>query len=113
MSSTVSSATGLPSSNAERAEHRRGLYLGMAIAMLAIVLIGFSPTFFLFWLFDAPVRPYPFSHGIILTAWYVLFLVQAWLAFRGRVRSHRQLGLIAATIGYVAMLTAAFATLNS
>jgi hypothetical protein len=43
----------------------------------------------------------------------VLFLVQASLAHAGRIRRHRELGVIAATVGVGALLTAAFATWNS
>jgi hypothetical protein len=68
-------------------------YFGMAIAFLAVALIGFSTTFFIpLWRgsFHAPLLVH--AHGAILFAWLLLFITQAWL-IRGReVRLHRRLG---------------------
>ncbi len=77
---------------------RRGrtrLYRTAALLALAIVLVGFSRTFFLKFVFEAPP---PLSlltvvHGTIMTAWFVLFIVQTQLVAAGRVRLHRQLGI--------------------
>lgn len=94
-----------------RVRARDGLYLGMSILLLLIVLVGFAPTFFMRILFDPPpISPYVHMHGALMTAWFVLFVVQTSLAYGGRVRSHRELGVVTATIGFVAMLTATVAT---
>jgi uncharacterized membrane protein YozB (DUF420 family) len=77
---------------------RRGrtrLYRTAALLALAIVLVGFSRTFFLKFLFGAPP---PLSlltavHGTIMTAWFVLFIVQTQLVAAGNVRLHRRLGV--------------------
>ncbi|HEU4993153.1 MAG TPA: hypothetical protein VFT52_11805 [Luteimonas sp.] len=77
---------------------RRGrtrLYRTAALLALAIVLVGFSRTFFLKFLFGAPP---PLSlltavHGTIMTTWFVLFIVQTQLVVAGNVRLHRKLGV--------------------
>jgi len=113
MNDSITAETSVPSSLASKARERNGLYLALGILLLVLVFVGFSPTFFLRRAFDGPVRsPYVFMHGVFMTAWYVLFVVQAALIYASRVRIHRELGVIAATIGYVAMLTAMFATWN-
>lgn len=76
---------------------RRGrtrLYRMAALLALAIVLIGFSRTFFLKFLFEAPppLSMLTIAHGSIMTAWFVLFIVQAQLVAAGNVRLHRRLG---------------------
>lgn len=90
------------------------LYPIMAVVLMLIMLVGFAPTFFLWPLFGTgPRSPYVYLHGGLMTSWFVLFFVQASLAYAGNVGAHRKLGPIAATIGYIAVLTAIVATLYS
>jgi hypothetical protein len=77
---------------------RRGrtrLYRTAALLALAIVFAGFARTFFLKFLFQAPppLSMLTIAHGSIMTAWFVLFIVQTQLVAAGRVRLHRQLGI--------------------
>jgi hypothetical protein len=77
---------------------RRGrtrLYRAAALLALAIVLVGFSRTFFLKFLFEAPppLSLLTIAHGSIMTAWFVLFIVQTQLVAAGNVRLHRRLGV--------------------
>jgi hypothetical protein len=77
---------------------RRGrsrLYRVAAILALAIVFAGFARTFFLKFLFHAPppLSMLMIAHGIVMTSWFVLFIVQAQLVATGRLRLHRRLGI--------------------
>jgi hypothetical protein len=77
---------------------RRGrsrLYRVAAILALAIVFAGFARTFFLKFLFHAPppLSMLTIAHGIVMTSWFALFIVQAQLVASGRVRLHRRLGI--------------------
>ncbi len=76
---------------------RRGrtrLYRTAALLALAIVLVGFARTFFLKPFFQAPpLSLLTFAHGLIMTAWFVLFIVQTQLVAAGNVRLHRRLGV--------------------
>jgi len=78
-------------------EHR--FFLSSCIAVLAIVFVGFARTYFLKLLFDAPVlTPLVHLHGALMSAWFVLFLVQAYLVASHRVRWHRRLGVFGAIL---------------
>jgi hypothetical protein len=67
--------------------------------LLLIVLLAFTPTFFLRSVIsqppvlDMPSLPLPFVvHGIILIGWYVLLAVQPALVRTGNMALHRRLG---------------------
>ena len=56
----------------------RRLYLAAAILFPLIVLVGFGRTYYLKGLFDTPPLPSGLVHlhGLVMTAWVVLFVVQ-------------------------------------
>ena len=98
----------------------RRFYLGMAVAMLATVFIGFARTFYLqAWFPEAaglrPPEPFFFRvHGTIFTAWMLLTVVQPSLVASRRVSLHRSLGwagagfaVVVTIVGVVAALKAA------
>jgi hypothetical protein len=95
--------------------HDRRLYKFAAIAIPLIVLAGFARTYYLKPFFDAPDIPGRFVHlhGIIMTAWVVLFIVQVSLVAKRRTRVHQRLGILggvlAALVFIVGTLTALFA----
>jgi len=68
----------------------------MAIAACAIIILGFTPSFYLKPLIQAPP---PLSllttvHGVVFTLWMALFITQAFLIHTGRPAVHRQLGMM-------------------
>src|SRR3989442_12599179 len=70
-----------------RASAERRFFTGMALAILATVIVGFSRSFFLRPLF--PELPSPsemifYVHGVVFAAWIVLLVVQASLVAGGR-----------------------------
>lgn len=73
-------------------------------ALLGIVLAGFSPSFYLRPAFhhSAPLPPFLYLHGAVLTVWFSLTVVQGWLIRTKRLRLHRQVGYVAA--GYAAIV---------
>jgi hypothetical protein len=78
----------------------------MSVVLLLIVLTGFSRTLYLRSFFDVPrisVRAY--GHGIILTAWFVWFVVQTSLVSAGRPDLHRSLGIIGASLAAAVIIT--------
>jgi len=78
----------------------------MAALLLVINLVGFSPTYFLRIWFHAPALPlHVHLHGALFTSWFVLFLIQASLVPRGRLRLHRRLG--AAGVALAALIVPA------
>ena len=94
--------------------HRRSnFFLYMSYALLAIVLVGFSPTFYLRALFDVPaIPPYVYAHGVAMTAWFIWLCVQTTAVFSGRVALHRTLGIIGMTLGVLVVISGAITALN-
>jgi hypothetical protein len=85
----------------ERALAERRFYTGMAIAILITVFVGFSRSFFLRPLF--PETPSPseaifYVHGVVFSAWIVLFVVQTSLITGGRTELHRKIGPFGAVL---------------
>jgi hypothetical protein len=76
-------------------------YSGLAIVMALITFIGFAPTFYLRSAFGAPVSvtglvtitPVVLAHGVLFTAWVLLFVVQTRLIASRNVTLHRRLGV--------------------
>lgn len=76
----------------------RRFYTGMALAMIALVLIGFGPSFYFRGLVHFP-RPNPsltplvLLHGIVFSLWMLLFAAQASLVGLNRRDLHMRLGV--------------------
>jgi hypothetical protein len=97
--------------HAERASSPRRrnasrLYTWGAVAALLIIFAGFARTFFLRSLFGGPpLSPLLFWHGLVMTSWLVIFIVQALLVDTGHVRLHRRLGVLGAVIALAVLYT--------
>jgi hypothetical protein len=107
---TMASATPLEIPNA-RPAGEPSLYMGAALAAIAIAFAGFAPTYYLKGVLDGPeLSTLKHVHGIVMTAWLALFLVQARLVATGKVAMHRRLGVagivLAALVVGVTMATA-------
>ena len=93
----------------------RRLYILAAILTPLIVLAGFARTYYLKPFFDAPDLSgrIVHLHGIVMTAWVVLFVVQISLVATRRTRIHQRLGILgaglAALVVIVGVLTALYA----
>jgi len=89
----------------------------MAIVLALTVLIGFSPTFYLkafgtgpmLTIVGLPFTPLVHLHGILFTAWVVLFIAQTALVANHRVAVHRRLGIAGGLLA-AAMVIAGTAT---
>ncbi len=69
---------------------------GAAVAAL-VALVGFSRTFYLKAFFGTPgLSGLLLLHGLVMTAWVALYLVQTWLVASHRIQLHRRLGLFGA-----------------
>jgi hypothetical protein len=81
------------------------LYTGAAVLALGVVFAGFSRTFFLKRVFGTPELPWlPIVHGIVMTLWFSLFLVQARLVATGRSAVHRRLGVLGAFLALAVVI---------
>jgi hypothetical protein len=89
------STTAISLPNAERQFYSR-----MAIFMIAIVFIGFAPSFYLHGLVTVPrpkpiLSPFVIFHGVVFTLWMLIFLTQTRLVAAGRRDLHMKLGIAA------------------
>lgn len=72
----------------------RIFYTAMSVAILITVFAGFSRTFFLRSYFQTqPLQALLVAHGIIFSAWILLFLTQTTLIAARRTRIHMRLGI--------------------
>ena len=96
----------------------RRLYILAAILTPLIVLLGFARTYYLKPFFNTPDIPgrIVHLHGIVMTAWIVLFVVQISLVATRRTKVHQRLGVLgaclAALVVIVGVLTALYAAVR-
>ena len=83
--------------------HRSGkdrrFYTWVAIAIPLIILAGFARTYYLKGLFNGPALPgLVHLHGLVMTSWILLFIVQVRLVATRRLNVHRRLGIFGAVL---------------
>lgn len=75
----------------------RMYYSSGAILALLVVFAGFAKTYYLKGAFGTPeIRPLVHLHGLVMTLWFALFLVQTWLVASKRIKLHMSLGAFGA-----------------
>ena len=84
---------------APRLAAERRFFFWMAAAILATIFAGFAPSFYLRGLVPsyAPYLPMTWLvlfHGLLFSAWTILFMVQVGLVSAGRADLHRRLGML-------------------
>jgi len=78
---------------AARAGLKRRFYLAISIVMVAMIFIGFWPSYYGPLVRGATEAPWILHvHGAIYIGWMFLLVAQAWLAASGRIRQHRAVG---------------------
>lgn len=84
----------------------RRLYMIVAVAFPLIILAGFARTYYARSVFGAPPLPSGLVHlhGVLMTAWVVLFVSQVAFISSKRIRLHQRLGY--AGIGLAALIVA-------
>lgn len=80
--------------------------------MTLVVFLGFLPSFYLRPAFrDTPLPLHLIIHGVIMTAWQLLFLTQTILVARRRTDLHRRLGWVGAALAFMVVVTGVHTTL--
>ena len=99
---------------AQAATLRSPFFAGASILMLLLVLAGFAPTFYLSAYFPSarPVPAYVYWHGAVMTAWYVLFVVQTRLVAAHRADLHRRLGVAGCVLAAAVLATGFYVNRN-
>ena len=78
---------------------RRRFYTGIALAIALTVFAGFAPTYYLRpWFQSTPLGGLVHLHGVVFSAWVLLFAVQSTLIAAGRTALHRRLGVAGAVL---------------
>jgi len=83
-----------------RASAERRFYSWMAIALVAVVFLGFAPSFYLRDIVPAYPRPNPsltpfvILHGSVFTLWMAVLVTQTQLVAAGRRDMHMKLGVL-------------------
>lgn len=80
----------------QRIRHFDNLFFpGMAVLILASVIVGFGPTYYWAGVFKAPLPNLLIHiHGAVFSCWVLLLIVQTSLVAAGRLDVHRRLGLV-------------------
>jgi uncharacterized membrane protein (DUF485 family) len=87
---------------AQRSGPDRRLYAWIAAVFVLVVFAGFARTYYLKGLFDTPVLPgLVHVHGIVMTVWVLLFVVQVRLVAVRRTNLHRRLGVAGGVLAVV------------
>ena len=83
----------------------RRFYVGVAIAVLITVFLGFSRSYFLKGYFGTPeLSLHVHIHGLVFTSWVLLFLAQTTLVATGRTDLHRKLGVGGAVLATLLLI---------
>ncbi len=92
----------------------RYFYVSGAVVALIIMFWGFAKTFFLKDVYGAPaIRPLVLIHGVVMTLWFTLFLVQCWLIASRRVKLHMRLGIFGAFLAVTLVLLGAVTAISA
>lgn len=79
-------------------------YLLIALALVAFVVVGFAPSYYLRILTDPPpLTTLLHAHAVVFTVWMGLFLAQVGLVAAHRVDLHRKLGITSAIFAGIAV----------
>ena len=80
----------------------RGFFTGLAATAAALAFVGFAPTYFLKrWFGTPPVPTVVHVHGLLMTSWFVLLIVQTSLVAARRTDLHRRFGVVGAVLAVV------------
>jgi len=85
---------------------RLRFYPLIAIVLVAFIVIGFSRTYYLRFLFDLPpMKAVLQLHGLVFTAWLAVFVAQTQLIAAHRVDLHMKFGIVAAFLSLAVVAT--------
>jgi hypothetical protein len=89
-------------------------YVAAALACASIAVVGFARTYYLKVLYGGPSLPFSLHvHGIIMSSWCALLLLQTVLIARHRVDLHRRLGVVGAVLGILVVTVGVYATVEA
>lgn len=98
----------------QRIDVERRFFTGMAITMALVTFIGFAPTYYLGVAFNAkPLAAVTHAHGIVFSAWMLLYVAQNGLVYAGRRDLHRMLGTAGAGLALLVYVLGVWVAIDS
>ena len=93
----------------------RRLYILAAILFPIIVAIGFGPTYYFKPFISGPAIPSRLVHlhGIIMSAWVLLFVIQVTLVAKRRTKTHQKLGVIGSVLAALVLVVGTLTALKA
>jgi hypothetical protein len=92
---------------------RGWFYVSAALFVIFLSVAGFGPSMIDQSRRNAPPTPLVIAHGIIASAWLLLFLMQATLVATRRVAVHRRLGMIGPVLAVVLIVLGFLTTIET
>lgn len=88
----------------------RRFYAAVAVLFVLVVLIGFARTYYLRAAVGGPPVPslLVHLHGVMMTAWVLLFVSQVWLIRAKQARVHMKMGIAAVVLAAAVIVTGFF-----
>ena len=91
--------------NAMSSSVDRRLYTWGALVAVAIVFAGFAKTYFLKTSFGTPaLSTLVHAHGLVMTLWFAVFLMQVRLVAMRRTDLHRRVGVFGAVVATAVLI---------
>jgi hypothetical protein len=88
-----------------RKSAERRIYAWGAAAALLVIFAGFARSYYLKGLFGTPeLTALKHLHGLVMTAWFSIFLAQVLLVASGRTPLHRKLGVVGAAVAVLVVV---------
>ena len=89
-------------------------FTSMSVLMLAIVIVGFAPSYFLKGAVFAHLPSLLVHlHGAVFSSWIILFVVQCCLVSAGNIRLHRKLGILGSVLAGLMVVLGSLATFGT
>jgi hypothetical protein len=85
-----------------------GFFIGMALLALGIVLLAFVPEYRQFSKGAFPIARVLHVHAVIMVAWVLSFLMQAYLGARHQLARHQELGRFVVYLAWLAWASMLF-----
>jgi hypothetical protein len=80
-------------------------FVAMASLFIVFAVVGFGQDYRLIYAQHITLYWFAHVHGVLLTAWLLIFLTQAILAAKRKLRFHRQLGLFSVVLGVLVWIS--------
>jgi hypothetical protein len=91
----------------------RAFFIGVSLAMVAAVFVGFSRSYYLKGWYGSPALPTLYHlHAFLFTSWMLLLVVQTTLVASRRTPLHRQLGVVGGVLAALMTVAAIAMTLD-